>query len=154
MKLGTLANFSLAITNGSHQAAGTRGKTLKTKERVAKPAGIAVTSPPQLQLAVTKVCGTRRVHPGTVTALLREKCSLDTHNADERRNARMQADLDKKARGHMRKGIKFNKVNPDPYPDPLTITINQCVTLSSSCQRTWKNLWPNRNENWMPTFRS
>jgi hypothetical protein len=48
---------------------------------------------------------------------------LDRHNADERRNARMQADLDKKARAHVRKGIKFNKVNPHPYPDPLTITI-------------------------------
>ena len=118
MKLGTLANFSLAITNGSHQAAGTVGKTLKTKDRVAKPAGIAVTSPPQLQLAVTKVCGTRRVKPGTVTALLREKCALDTLNADERQNARMLADLDKKARVHMKKGIKFNMVNPHPYTDP------------------------------------
>ncbi len=84
------------------------GKTLKTKDRAAKPAGIAVTSPQQLQLAVTKVCGTRRVKPGTVTALLREKCALDTLNADERQNARMQADLDKKARAHMKKGIKFN----------------------------------------------
>ena len=98
---------------------------MKTKDRVAKPAGmlVAVTSPPQLQLAVTKVCGTRRVNPGTVTALLREKCSLDTLNADERRNARMQADLDKKARAHMKKGIKFNMVNPDPYPYPFNIII-------------------------------
>jgi hypothetical protein len=31
MKLSTLANFSLAITNGSHQPAGTIGKTMKTK---------------------------------------------------------------------------------------------------------------------------
>ena len=118
MKLGTLANFSLAITNGSHQAAGTMVKTLKTKDRVAKPAGTAVTSPPQLQLAVTKVCGTRRVKPGTVTALLRDKCTLDTLNADTRRNARMLDDLEKKARAHMKKGIKFNMVNAHPYTDP------------------------------------
>ncbi len=117
MKLGTLANFSLAITNGSHQAAGTVGKTLKTKDRVVKPAGIAVTSPPQLQLAVTKVCVIRPVKPGKVTALLREKCALDTLNADERRNARMLANLDKKARAHMKKGIKFNMVNLYPYTD-------------------------------------
>ncbi len=123
MKLGTLANFSLAITNGSHQAADTIGKTLKTKDRAAKPAGIAVTSPPQLQLAVTKVCGTRRVNPGKVTALLREKCALDTFNADERRTACMQADIDKKARAHMNKGIKFNNVSPGPNPCPLSVTI-------------------------------
>ncbi len=33
MKLSTLANYSLAMTNGSHQAAGTQGKTTKTKLR-------------------------------------------------------------------------------------------------------------------------
>jgi hypothetical protein len=49
MKLSTLANFSLAITNGSHHPGGTSGKKIKTKLRVPKAAGIAVTSPDALK---------------------------------------------------------------------------------------------------------
>lgn len=111
MKLSTLANFSLAITNGCHQPAGTIGKTMKTKQRVPKPAGIALTSPENLKQAITKLCGTRLVNTGKVTALLREKCTADTMMADARRKDRMQADLEKKARAHLRKGITFNQVN-------------------------------------------
>jgi hypothetical protein len=114
MKLGTLANFSLAVTNGSHAPAGTIGNTAKTKLRIPKPAGIAVTSPEILKLAVTKLCGTRRVQTGKVTTLLREKYALDSLRADERRKARMQAEVDKKARAHLKKGIKFNNVIPFP----------------------------------------
>jgi hypothetical protein len=110
MKLSTLANFSLAITNGSHKPAGTIGKTKKTKLRVPKPAGIALTSPESLKLAITKVCGTQLVHTGKVTALLREKCAGDTARADARRKAHTQADLEKKARSHLRKGVTFNQV--------------------------------------------
>ena len=116
MKLGTLANFSLAVTNGSHQPAGTIGKTCKTKLRIPKPAGIAVTSPAILKLAVTKLCGTRRCQPGKVTTLLREKYALDSLHADDRRKAKMQADVDKKARAHLKNGIKFNNVRPFPLP--------------------------------------
>jgi hypothetical protein len=116
MKLSTLANFSLAITNGSHQPAGTIGKTMKTKQRVPKPAGIAVTSPDTLKYAITKLCGTRRRKTGAVTILLREKCAHDTVLADDRRKARMKAELEKKARAHLKKGITFNNVNPDPNP--------------------------------------
>ncbi len=100
MKLKTLANFSLAVTNGSHQPAGTIRKTNKTKLKIPQPPGIAVSSPEILKLAVTKLCGTRRVQPGKVTTLLREKYALDSLRADERRKAHMQADLDKKARAH------------------------------------------------------
>ena len=110
MKLSTLANFSLAITNGSHKPAGTIGKTKKTKLRVPKPAGIALTSPESLKLAITKVCGTQLVHTGKVTALLREKCAGDTARADARRKAHTEADLEKKARSHLRKGVTFNQV--------------------------------------------
>ncbi len=67
MKLSTLANYSLAMTNGSHRPAGTLGKTQKTKNRVRIPPGIAVTSPQRLKLAVTKVCGVRRVNTRSVT---------------------------------------------------------------------------------------
>ncbi len=96
MKLGTLANYSLAVTNGSHAPAGTIGKTCKTKLRIPKPAGIAVTSPAISKTAVTALCGTRRVQPGKVTTILREKYALDSLCADERRKAHMQADVDKK----------------------------------------------------------
>lgn len=118
MKLSTLANLSLAITNGSHHPAGTIGKTNKTKMRVPKPAGIAVTSPDVLKDAVTRLCGTRVVNTGKVTMLLRAKCASDTLLADERRKARMIADVAKKASQHLKKGIKFNQVShpSNPYP--------------------------------------
>ena len=67
MKLSTLANFSLAMTNGSHRPAGTLGKSTKTKNRNREPPGIAVTSPPVLRFAVTKICGVRRKNTGSVT---------------------------------------------------------------------------------------
>ncbi len=64
MKLSTLANFSLALSNGSHRPAGTLGKTKKTKARLEAPAGIAICSPEILKSAVTKLCGVRKVQPG------------------------------------------------------------------------------------------
>jgi hypothetical protein len=65
-----------------------------------------------LKLAVTKVCGVCVAFPGAVTALLRAKYNVDSIAADTRRKAHNQADLEKKARGHLKKGIKFNKVTP------------------------------------------
>ncbi len=55
MKLSILANFSLALSNGSHRPAGTLGKTKKTKARLVAPAGIAICSPEILKSAVTKL---------------------------------------------------------------------------------------------------
>ncbi len=52
MKLSTLANYSLAMTNGSHQVAGTQGKTAKTKLRPTKTPGIALSSPCVLRTAL------------------------------------------------------------------------------------------------------
>ena len=152
MKLSTLANFSLAITNGSHQPAGTIGKTMKTKQRVPKPAGIAVTSPDTLKYAITKLCGTRRRKTGAVTILLREKCAHDTVLADDRRKARMKAELEKKARAHLKKGITFNNVHPDPNPllsyqhSTLPYRNKNCNSLPASRSlfhtcRTWRSLW-------------
>jgi hypothetical protein len=112
MKLSTLANYSLAITNGSHQQPGTIGKTAKTKLHVPKPAGIGISSPNVLKMAVTKVCGVRWVLPGSVTALLRNKYETDTALADARRQAHAIAEQERKARGHLKKGIKFNTVTP------------------------------------------
>jgi hypothetical protein len=127
MKLSTLANFSLAITNGSHKPAGTIGKTQKTKLRVPKPAGIALTSPERLKLAITKVCGTRLVQTGKVTALLREKCAGDTARADARRKAHTQADLEKKSRAHLRKGVTFNQVHRTPTHSSSRSSTNPIV---------------------------
>jgi hypothetical protein len=120
MKLSTLANLSLAITNESHQPAGTIGKAKKTKMRVPKPAGIAVTSPDVLKDAVTRLCDTRVVNTGKVTELLRALL------ADERRKVRMIADLAKKARQHLKKGIKFNQVDLPSNPYPWTTTSSRC----------------------------
>ncbi len=72
------------------------------------------TPPERLKLAITKLCGTRLVHTGKVTALLREKCAGDTARADARRKAHTQADLEKKVRAHLRKGVTFNQVNRTP----------------------------------------
>ncbi len=38
--------------------------------------------------------------------------------ADKRRKTRMKAELEKKARLHLKKGSTFNNVLPDPYPKP------------------------------------
>ncbi len=116
MKLSTLVNYSLEITNGSHHAAGTIGKSTKTKLRIPQP-GIAVSSPSVLKKAVTNLCGVRRVLPGSVTALLRGKYAEDSLDADTRRQNHNQAEREKKARGHLKKGIKFNNVShPHPHP--------------------------------------
>jgi hypothetical protein len=66
MKLSTLANYSLALTNGSYRPADTLGKTVKAKGRDREPPGIAVTSPNILKIAVTKVCGVRKQKTGSV----------------------------------------------------------------------------------------
>jgi hypothetical protein len=112
MKLSTLANYSLAITNGSHQQPGTIGKTAKTKLHVPKQAGIGISSPTVLKMAVTKVCGVRRVLPGSVTALLRNKYETDTALADARRQAHAIAEQERKARGHLKKRHQIQHCKP------------------------------------------
>jgi hypothetical protein len=103
-----LATFSQAIANGSHRPAGTLGKCHKTKQRIRSPAGIAITAPPRLKEAVTKVCGVRRKHPGKVTALLRQTFAEHTLLADAVRKSKHEADKEKKARLHHNKGVTFN----------------------------------------------
>ncbi len=144
MKLSTLANFSLAITNGSHQPGGTIGKTIKTKLRVPINAGIAVTSPDALKHAITRVCGIRQRRTGAVTILLREKCAQDILLADERRKTRMKAELDKKARLHLKKGLSF-LIRTLTLSLTLTLTqiTNLTLTITLSLSRTWKSHWQN-----------
>ncbi len=109
MKLSTLANYSLAMTNGSHRPASTLGKTPKTKNRVRIPPDIAVTSPQRLKLAVTKVCGVRRVNTGSVTQLMRNTNAQLIAEGDEHCKAKHKADLEQKARLQLKKGVQHNK---------------------------------------------
>jgi hypothetical protein len=67
-----------------------------------------------LKIAVTKLCGVRVALPGAVTSLLRAKYNVDSFDADSRRQAYNLAELEKKARGHLKKGIKFNSNMEEP----------------------------------------
>ena len=73
------------------------------------PPGIAVTSPQRLKLAVTKVCGVRRVKTGSVTQLMRDTNAHLIAEGDEHRKAKHKADLEQKARLQLRKSVQHNK---------------------------------------------
>jgi hypothetical protein len=132
MRLATLANFSLALANGSHRPAGTLGKTKKTKDRMAAPAGIAVTAPENLKLSVTKVCGVRKVKPGKVTDLLRENNARDILRADQLREISHTAEVEKKARQHMKKGIAHNKNMEEPLAETRAHLLQQLEVLGNA----------------------
>jgi hypothetical protein len=87
------------------------------KGRIPTPAGIAVISPDVLKIAVTKVCGVRRVRPGVVTELLRENNTTNVIRADTLRKASHLADLEKKARQHLKKGITHNMNLEEPLAE-------------------------------------
>ena len=106
MKLITLGNFSLAIANGSHRPAGTVGKTRKTRERLVADAGIALTSHTTLKMAVTKVCGVRKVQCGKVTELLRTTFTENSQLAHQRRLAKEERDRADTMRRHAKKGVE------------------------------------------------
>ncbi len=108
MRLATLANFSLSMTNGSHRPAGTLGKTLKTQNKERAPPGIALTSPLQLQMAVTKVCGVRLINTGSVTKMMRETNANLMVLGDNRRKAKHKADMEQKAKLQFNKGVQHN----------------------------------------------
>jgi hypothetical protein len=124
MRLATLANFPLAIANGSHRPAGTLGKTKKTKERIAAPAGIAVTSPEALKLSVTKVCGVRKAKPGKVTELLRVNNARNILRADQL--------VERKARQHLKKGIAHNKNMEEPLAESRAHLLQHMEVLGNA----------------------
>ncbi len=80
MKLSNLAQFSLAMCNGSHRLAGPKGKQVRTKDRLVEPAGMELTCDARLQATVTKLwCTMRRakygrrqigLKPGSISELL------------------------------------------------------------------------------------
>ena len=108
MRLATLANFSLSMTNGSHRPAGTLGKTLKTKNKERQPPGIAINSPHQLKMAVTRVCGVRKRRTGSVTQLMRDTNANLMVLGDNRRKAKHKADMEQKAKLQFNKGVQHN----------------------------------------------
>jgi hypothetical protein len=88
MSLRTLAGFSLSISNGSHRAPGSKGKQERTAHVGVFEGGAAFTSQPEVRLAVTKVCGVRRVKTGTVTRLLDTVYATNCANAALRRESK------------------------------------------------------------------
>ncbi len=108
MRLTTLANFSLAMTNGSHRPAGTLGKSNKTKSRQRQPPGIAHTSPIAFQMAVTKVCGVRRKNTGSVTQMMRATNASLAEQGDRRRKEKHKEDLIQRAKKQFNKGVQHN----------------------------------------------
>ncbi len=70
MNLRTLASFSLSMANGSHRTAATPGKQKRTAHGTVFAGGAAFTAAPEVQAAVTTLCGVRRVKKGEVTIFL------------------------------------------------------------------------------------
>jgi hypothetical protein len=70
MSLCTLAGFSLSICNGSHSPDGASGKQRRTKDKVPREAGGALSADPIVQLAVTKLCSVKKAKNGKVTLML------------------------------------------------------------------------------------
>ena len=70
LSLRTLAAFSLSMCNGSHRPAESKGKQKRTENKETRQSGSALTADVQLQTAVTKLCGVRKVNVGRVTAML------------------------------------------------------------------------------------
>ena len=114
LKLITLGNFSLASANGSHRPARTVGKTRKTKDRLVAEAGIALTSHATLKMAVTKVCGVRKVKRGKVTDLLRTTFKENSELAHQRRLAKEERDRADTMRRHAKKGVEWNTNMEEP----------------------------------------
>jgi hypothetical protein len=108
MALRTLAAFSLAMANGSHRAPGTSGKQKRTTHVSICNGGAAFTAAPELRIAVTKLCGVRRVKPGSITSLLDEIHESRTEQSFERREAKRLERIEEQKRKDATKGVKFN----------------------------------------------
>ena len=123
MKLSNLAQFSLAMCNGSHRLAGPTGRQNRTKNRIVEEAGMALTCDPRLTAVVTKLCSMRRskygrtkagLKPGSISALLANHYESDKAKANERRLAKEAEEKAKMAQKHLNKAVKFNKAVEEP----------------------------------------
>lgn len=103
MKLSTLANFTLSVCNGSHRLSQPKGKTKKTQHRSTVQAGIAITSDPRLQAAVTRLCAVRQVNAGAITTLLKIANKRETQLANGLRIANEEQEKAKMAKKHTNK---------------------------------------------------
>jgi hypothetical protein len=94
--------------NGSHRAPGTTGKQKRTAHVTISKGGAAFTAAPELRFAVTKLCGVRRIKPGSITRLLDEIHDSRTEQSFERREAKRQEGIEEQKRKDETKGVKFN----------------------------------------------
>jgi hypothetical protein len=70
--------------------------------------GAAFTSQPEVRLAVTKVCGIRRVNKGTVTSLLDKVYATNCANAALRCESKRVEGIEEQKRKDAAKGVRFN----------------------------------------------
>jgi hypothetical protein len=108
MNLRTLASFSLSMANGSHRAAARTGKQQRTAHGTVFPGGAAFTAAPEVQGAVTSLCGVRRVKKGKVTIFLDSVYSVNTVVAAERRERKRIEGIAEQQRKDAAKGVRFN----------------------------------------------
>ena len=123
MKLSNLAQFSLAMCNGSHRLAGPNGKQERTTNRLVEAAGMALTCDPRLKTLVTELCTMRRakygrkhigLKPGSISELLAKNFESDKLKANERRLAKEAEEKAKMAKKHLNKAVKFNLAVEEP----------------------------------------
>ena len=108
MTLRNLAAFSLAMANGSHRAPGTTGKQERTAHVSVFNGGAAFTAGPDVRIAVTKLCGVRRIKTGSITRLLDEIHVSKKEQSLLRREAKRLEGIEEQKRKDATKGVKFN----------------------------------------------
>ena len=108
MTLRTLAAFSLAMANGSHRAPGTTGKQQRTAHVSVFNGGAAFTAAADVRIAVTKLCGVRRIKTGSITRLLDEIHVSKKEQSLLRREAKRLEGIEEQKRKDATKGVKFN----------------------------------------------
>ena len=123
MKLSNLAQFSLAMCNGSHRLAGPKGKQVRTIDRLVEPAGMALTCDARLKETVTQLCSMRRakygrkpvgLKPGSISELLANNFDSDKQKAHDRRLTKEAEEKAKMAKKHLNKAVKFNIAVEEP----------------------------------------
>jgi hypothetical protein len=108
MNLRTLASFSLSAANGSHRAAETMGKQKRTAHGVLFAGGAALKSAPEVQAAVTMLCGVRRIKKGKVTVFLDTIHATKVLEAADKREQKQLDGIEEQKRKDAKKGVKFN----------------------------------------------
>jgi hypothetical protein len=105
MNLRTLASFSLSAANGSHRAAATPGKQKQTAHGILFAGGAALTSAPEVQAAVTTLCGVRRIKTGKVTIFLNAVHATKVLQAAEKREQKRLEGIEEQKRKDAKKGV-------------------------------------------------